>query len=60
MTPNHEKNMSTLPKLLRDLPKFSGPFDAHKHDAENAGIITKGVLVLTMDGRETGFGLGDW
>lgn len=83
MTPNHEKHMCTLPKLLRDLPKFSGPFDAHKlealgcdvlfasypagtaiaahsHDTENVGIITKGVLILTMDGKETRFGLGNW
>lgn len=75
--------MTDLPKLLRDLPKFVGPFDAHKleangcdvlfasypagtviaphvHDTENVGIITKGCLVLTMDGTERRFAVGEW
>jgi len=75
--------MSNLPKLLRDLPKFEGPFDAHKlqaegcdvlfasypagtviqahkHDTENVGIITKGCLILTMEGKTTRFGVGEW
>ena len=75
--------MPNLPKLLRDLPKFAGPFDAHKlqaagcdvlfasypagttiathkHDTENVGIITKGSLLLTMDGKETRFLIGEW
>ena len=74
---------SSLPKLLRDLPKFEGPFDAHKlqaegcdvlfasypagtvidahwHDTENVGIITKGSLLLTMDGKKTRFQVGEW
>jgi quercetin dioxygenase-like cupin family protein len=75
--------MSTLPKLLLDLPKFAGPFDAHKlqaegcdvlfasypagtvipshtHETENVGIITKGSLLLDMDGVEKRFVVGDW
>jgi quercetin dioxygenase-like cupin family protein len=75
--------MTDLPKLLRDLPKFAGPFDAHKlaasgcdvlfasypagttiamhtHNTENVGIITKGSLLLTMDGKTKRFQIGDW
>jgi quercetin dioxygenase-like cupin family protein len=32
----------------------------HKHDTENVGIITKGSLLLKMDGKETRFLVGDW
>ena len=75
--------MSHFPKLLRDLPKFAGPFDAfkltaqdcdvlfasypgnmtipeHNHDTENVGVITQGELILTVDGKETRYGPGDW
>ena len=75
--------MSHFPKLLRDLPKFEGPFDAfklaaqdcdvlfasypanttipeHNHDTENVGVITQGELFLTVDGKETRYGPGDW
>ncbi len=75
--------MSHCPKLLRDLPKFEGPFDAfklaaqecdvlfasypanttipeHNHDTENVGVITQGELFLTVDGKETRYGPGDW
>jgi quercetin dioxygenase-like cupin family protein len=74
--------MSNLPKLLRDLPKFAGPFDAHKleavgcdvlfasypagtaiaahtHETENVGIITKGSLLLSLDGKESKYEVGD-
>ena len=75
--------MSHFPKLLRDLTKFAGPFDAfkltaqdcdvlfasypgnttipeHNHDTENVGVITRGELILTVDGKETRYGPGDW
>jgi quercetin dioxygenase-like cupin family protein len=75
--------MSNLPKLLRDLPKFAGPFDAHKleavgcdvlfasypagtaiaahtHETENVGIITNGSLLLSLDGKESKYEVGDW
>ncbi len=75
--------MSHFPKLLRDLPKFKGPFDAfklvaqdcdvlfasypanttipeHNHDTENVGVITQGELILTLNGKETRYGPGDW
>lgn len=75
--------MHNLPQLISTLPKFAGPFDAHKlqaagcdvlfasypagttiaahsHDTENVGIITKGSLLLTINGEEMRFTIGDW
>ena len=75
--------MAHFPQLLRDLPKFAGPFDAfklaaencdvlfasypanttipaHAHDTENVGLITQGELILTLDGKETRHGIGEW
>lgn len=71
------------PDLIRQLPAFGGPFDAHKlsaencdvlfasypantridahnHETENVGIITQGVLLLTMDGNTERFTAGQW
>ena len=31
--------MSNLPKLIRDLPKFAGPFDAHKLEAAGCDVL---------------------
>ena len=31
--------MSNLPKLIRDLPKFAGPFDAHKLEAARCDVL---------------------
>ena len=31
--------MSNLPKVIRDLPKFAGPFDAHKLQAEGCDVL---------------------
>ncbi|HZA97122.1 MAG TPA: hypothetical protein VE421_13375, partial [Burkholderiaceae bacterium] len=35
----HENLMSELPKLIRDLPKFAGPFDAHKLQAAGCDVL---------------------
>lgn len=32
----------------------------HCHDTDNIGVITSGELLLTVDGRETRYGPGDW
>ena len=32
----------------------------HRHDTDNYGVITKGELVLTLDGKTTRHGVGDW
>ena len=33
---------------------------AHSHDTENVGIVTRGVLLLTMRGKTEKFGTGEW
>ncbi len=32
----------------------------HTHDTDNYGVITRGVLILTMNGEKTRVGVGDW
>ena len=32
----------------------------HTHDTENVGVITQGQLILSMDGKESRYGPGDW
>ncbi len=72
-----------FPDLIRKLPDFEGPFDAHRlhadacevlfasypagtridphtHETHNVGIITAGMLILTIDGQQTSYGPGDW
>lgn len=72
-----------FPELIKNLPAFSGPFDAHElrakkckvlfasypagtrikmhtHPTENCGVITRGELILTVDGKEFRYGPGDW
>ena len=34
--------------------------EPHSHDTENWGVITKGEMIITMDGRETRFQPGEW
>ena len=34
--------------------------DTHTHPTENCGVITKGVLILTVGGVEKRYGAGDW
>lgn len=34
--------------------------EPHSHDTENHGIITAGALYLTVNGKETRYGVGDW
>jgi quercetin dioxygenase-like cupin family protein len=33
---------------------------AHHHLTENVGVITEGELILTLDGRESRYGPGQW
>jgi quercetin dioxygenase-like cupin family protein len=33
---------------------------AHTHETENVGIITKGSLLLVLDGKESKYEFGDW
>ncbi|MEN7343556.1 MAG: cupin domain-containing protein [Pseudomonadota bacterium] len=32
----------------------------HTHDTDNYGVITRGELVLDMNGKTQRFGVGDW
>ena len=32
----------------------------HSHDTDNVGVITKGVLLLTMDGETQRIEAGEW
>ncbi len=32
----------------------------HHHDTDNVGVITKGELVLLVDGHDSRYGPGDW
>tara|TARA_R110002073_G_scaffold185491_3_gene344055 strand:+ start:708 stop:1022 length:315 start_codon:yes stop_codon:yes gene_type:complete len=34
--------------------------DAHQHDTDNVGVITKGELLLTMDGETQLISAGEW
>lgn len=34
--------------------------EPHAHDTDNWGVITKGEMIITMNGRETRFRPGDW
>ncbi len=34
--------------------------EAHTHDTDNWGVITKGALLLTKAGEDTRYGPGDW
>ena len=32
----------------------------HRHDTDNYGVITKGELILTLQGRTERYGVGQW
>jgi quercetin dioxygenase-like cupin family protein len=34
--------------------------EPHSHDTDNVGVITKGVLLLTMDGKTQRIEAGEW
>ena len=34
--------------------------DVHSHATENCGLITRGELILIVDGSESRYGPGDW
>lgn len=33
---------------------------AHSHETRNVGVITQGELILTLDGREHRYRVGEW
>ncbi len=34
--------------------------ERHSHDTDNHGLVTRGELILVLDGREQRFGKGSW
>lgn len=34
--------------------------EPHTHDTDNWGVITKGEMIISQNGRETAYGPGDW
>ena len=34
--------------------------DSHNHDTENYGFITKGELILEVDGKQSNYKTGEW
>ena len=34
--------------------------EPHTHDTDNYGVITRGELILIMNGEEQRYGVGDW
>ncbi|GFE80136.1 hypothetical protein GCM10011487_21360 [Steroidobacter agaridevorans] len=32
----------------------------HNHDTENVGVITRGELILSLDGKESRYRVGEW
>ena len=34
--------------------------EPHAHETNNVGVITQGALLLSIDGTETRYGVGDW
>jgi quercetin dioxygenase-like cupin family protein len=32
----------------------------HSHDTDNHGVITRGELIISMNGEETRVGVGEW
>ncbi len=34
--------------------------EPHTHPTRNVGVITEGELILTIDGKEERFGVGEW
>jgi quercetin dioxygenase-like cupin family protein len=45
--------------LFASYPKGTS-IPPHKHDTDNYGVITRGELILIINGEPQRFGVGDW
>ncbi len=45
--------------LFASYPKGTS-IPSHKHDTDNYGVITRGELILIINGESQRFGVGDW
>lgn len=34
--------------------------EPHRHDTDNWGVVTKGRMIISMDGIDRSYGPGDW
>ncbi|MFQ5935661.1 MAG: cupin domain-containing protein [Acidiferrobacterales bacterium] len=45
--------------LLASYPAGTN-LEPHTHDTHNVGVITQGVMMITMTGQERRYAVGDW
>lgn len=55
----HELDAENCKVLFASYPAGT-TIDVHTHPTENCGVITRGELILTVDGEERRYGPGDW
>lgn len=55
----HKLSAENCEVLFASYPAGSS-VDPHTHDTENHGVITRGEMVLTVDGDSKTYGIGDW
>lgn len=55
----HELDAESCKVLFASYPAGT-TIDVHTHATENCGVITRGELILTVDGEERRYGPGDW
>lgn len=55
----YELNADNCKVLFASYPAGT-TIEAHTHPSENCGVITRGELILTVDGNESRYGPGDW
>ena len=63
---NYEGQFNAFELAATGCKVLFGSYDAgkeiapHRHDTENVGVVTKGELILTQNGAETRYGVGEW
>lgn len=55
----HKLEAKECDVLFASYPKGTS-IPAHQHETDNYGVITRGELILVMDGNRKTFGVGDW
>ena len=55
----YELNAGNCKVLLASYPAGTR-IEPHNHNTENVGVITKGELLLTMDGKTERIAAGEW
>lgn len=55
----HQLDADNCKVLFASYPAGTS-IDTHTHETENCGVITRGELILIVDGDEHRYGPGDW